>query len=82
MKITSIVGIAESEITERGVLSTEMIEKVWKLLSVHSPFIVFFILCNLFSGDGAPRLKIPFSGFCRSGQACQTKSKQNERTCF
>ncbi|KHN30265.1 65-kDa microtubule-associated protein 6 [Glycine soja] len=27
MKITSIVGISESEITERGVLSTEMIEK-------------------------------------------------------
>jgi len=42
MKITSIVGTSESEITERGVLSTEMIEKVWKLLSVLSPFIVFF----------------------------------------
>ena len=40
MKITSIVGTSESEITERGVLSTEMIEKVWKLLSVPSPFVI------------------------------------------
>ena len=40
MKITSIVETSESEITERGVLSTEMIEKVWKLLSVPSPFVI------------------------------------------
>ena len=46
MKITSIVETSESEITERGVLSTEMIEKVWKLLSVPSPFVIsYFHLC-------------------------------------
>jgi len=48
MGITSIVGMSESEITDRGVLSTEMIEKVSKFLSVSSPFNFFFHSFNLF----------------------------------
>ena len=36
LRITSIAGTSESEITERGVLSTEIIEKVCKLLSIPS----------------------------------------------
>ena len=39
MKITSIVETSESEITERGVLSTEMIEKVG---NPSFPFFSFF----------------------------------------
>jgi len=74
MRITSIVGTSESDITDRGVLSTEMIEKVWMFLSVSSPLIFFFIPCNLFCGDGTPKLKSLFAGFSRSGQACETKS--------
>lgn len=48
LRITSIVGTSESEITERGVLSTEMIEKVSKLPSVPSPFIFLSFIFHLF----------------------------------
>lgn len=73
--ITSVVGTSESEITDRGVLSTEMIEKVSKFLSVSSPFVyLFFHSFNLFCGDAAPKLKSLFAGFSGSGQAYETKS--------
>lgn len=42
LRITSIVRISESELTERGVLSTEIIEKVCKL-SLYTHYSFFSI---------------------------------------
>lgn len=43
LRITSILGSSEPEITERGVLSTEMIEKV-ESFPLFPPTLFFFIL--------------------------------------